>query len=336
MLKRVGTNRSRPETSVMGAGTMKLVLLDAATLGEDVDLSILRAFGDLVVYATTTPEQTAERAADAAIVITNKVVISRPVMERAPGLRLICVAATGMNNIDLAAAQAQGIAVKNVAGYSTESVVQITFSHVLSLLCRHGYYDRYAKTEWQASAVFTHIGPSFYELAGKQWGIIGLGTIGRRVAAVAAAFGCTVAYHSTSGKNNNPAYRRMELDDLLRSSRIVSIHAPLNEQTKNLLDYRRLQLLPDGAILVNMGRGGIVDETALARVVDERPVCAGLDVVVTEPIPGDSPLLRVRHPERLSLTPHIAWTSVEARQRLMQGIAGNIRSFLEESKAGRR
>lgn len=313
---------------------MRIVFLDKATLGQDADLSAVRALGDLTMYETTAPEQTDSRIADADVVITNKVVIDRAVMDRAQSLRLICVAATGMNNIDLAAARERNIEVRNVAGYSTESVVQLTFSHVLYLLCRHGFYDRYGKTAWQASPIFTHIGPSFYELAGKQWGIIGLGAIGRRVAQIATAFGSTVAYYSTSGMNDNPSYRRLDLEGLLRTSHIVTIHAPLNERTKNLLDEEKLQLLQDGAVLVNMGRGGIVDEAALARLIDERLIYAGLDVVGTEPIAADNPLLRVRHPERLSLTPHIAWTSREARQRLVQAIADNIRMFLENAQAG--
>ncbi|MCX8044012.1 MAG: D-2-hydroxyacid dehydrogenase, partial [Desulfobacterota bacterium] len=271
------------------------------------------------------------RLSQARIAITNKVVINRQVMEQLPFLKLICVAATGMNNVDLGYAQERGIEVKNVAGYSTESVVQVTFSHVLYLLCQHRYYDTYAKTAWSSSPTFAHIGPPFYELAGKQWGIIGLGTIGRRVAEVARAFGCMVVYYSTSGKNMQQDIVRMELDDLLATSHIVTIHAPLNEQTQNLITYEKLQRLRDGSILVNMGRGGIVNEADLARILDERPLYAGIDVVTREPIDARNPLLQITHPERLSLTPHIGWTSIEARRRLVQGIADNIKEFLKRS-----
>ncbi|NTW48841.1 MAG: D-2-hydroxyacid dehydrogenase [Chlorobiales bacterium] len=312
---------------------MKIVLLDATTLGEDIDLSPLNFFGELTVYPKTAPEETVRRLAGADVVITNKVIIDRAVIQNAPLLKLICIAATGMNNVDLAYAKEKGIEVKNVAGYSTESVVQSTFSHVLYLLCQHGYYDRYGKTEWQKSPIFTHIGPAFYELAGKRWGIIGLGTIGRRVAEVAKAFGCEVVYYSTSGKNDASDFLRLELDDLLRTSHVVSIHAPLNDRTQHLLDYAKLQLVRDGAVLVNVGRGGIVNEADLAKIIDERPLYAGVDVVSKEPISPESPLLRVRHQERLSLTPHMAWTSVEARQRLIAGIADNIRSFVAEKKS---
>jgi len=310
---------------------MKIVLLDRATLGTDCNLSPLERFGELMVYDRTLPEETVCRTSDADIVITNKVIIDKAVMDRARLLKLICIAATGMNNVDVDYARIRGIAVKNVVGYSTESVVQMTFSHVLSLLCQHRYYDNFAKTNWYASPIFTHIGPPFYELAGKQWGVIGLGTIGRRVAEVARAFGCRVVYYSTSGLNTTTDFQRLGLDELIATSHIVTIHAPLNERTKDLIDYTKLQLLQNGAILVNMGRGGIVHEADLARVLDERQVYAGLDVVAQEPIAADNPLLHITHTERLSLTPHIAWTSIEARHRLIEGIADNIGTFLSSS-----
>lgn len=312
---------------------MNIVFLDSETLGSDSDFTPIAALGNFTAYGRTAPEETYDRIACADIAITNKVVIDRKVMEQVPNLRLICVAATGMNNIDLVYARERGIEVKNVAGYSTESVVQVTFSHVLYLLCQHRYYDTYAKTAWSSSPTFAHIGPPFYELAGKQWGIIGLGTIGRRVAEVARAFGCRVVYYSTSGKNIQPDIVRMELDDVLATSHIVTVHAPLNEQTHNLITYEKLQRLCDGAILVNMGRGGIVNEADLARILDERPLYAGLDVMSREPIDPDSPLLRITHKERLSLTPHIGWTSIEARKRLVQGIADNIRTFIQKQNA---
>ena len=308
---------------------MKIVFLDAATLGDDSDLTPIAALGDFTAYNNTAPEETIHRIARADIVITNKVIIDRQVMDGALCLRLVCVAATGTNNVDLSSAQERGIEVKNVAGYSTESVVQVTFSHVLYLLCQHHYYDTYAKTVWSSSATFAHIGPPFYELAGKRWGIVGLGTIGRRVAEVARAFGCSVAYYSTSGTHTEPNFLRLELDELLATSHIVTIHAPLNDRTRHLIGYNELQLMRDGSILVNMGRGGIVDESALAQVLNERPLYVGLDVVSREPIPPESPLLRITHKERLSLTPHIAWTSIEARRRLIQGIVDNIRSFIQ-------
>ncbi len=310
---------------------MKIVLLDAKTLGGDIDLSVLDRFGTLEIYSVTAESLTAARIKNADIVISNKVVIDREILDAAPLLKLICVAATGMNNVDLEAAAARGIAVKNVAGYSTESVVQITFSHAMYLLNRHAYFDNYSKTSWRESDIFTHLAPPFYELSGKRWGIVGLGTIGRRIAQVAAAFGCEVVYFSTSGKNKTTDYPCLQLNDLLKSSHIISIHAPLNADTKNLIDYKKLLLIRNGGIILNMGRGGIVNEPDLARILDERSVFAGVDVVTQEPISGDNPLLGIKHMERLSVTPHIAWASTEARQRLVDGIVENIETFLSES-----
>jgi lactate dehydrogenase-like 2-hydroxyacid dehydrogenase len=309
---------------------MKIVLLDAQTLGEDLDLSPLEGFGSLSTYATTTPEQTAERIAGAQIVITNKVVIDAALMDATPSLRLICIAATGMNNVDLKYAQTKGVSVRNVAGYSTQSVVQHTFAMALYLLEKLPYYERQVTSKaWSHSGLFTDIGRPFCEIAGKQWGIIGMGEIGRSVAQVATAFGATVCYHSTSGTNTAQPYPHFELDALLARCEFVSIHAPLNDQTKHLINRTNLSLLQEGAILLNLGRGGIIDEEDLAEALEARNFYAGLDVTEREPIPADHPLLTLRNPERLLLTPHIAWTSIEARTQLLEGILSNIRTFLD-------
>lgn len=309
---------------------MKIVLLDAKTLGSDIDLSAINRFGDVVIYQTTKPEETTTKIKGADIVITNKVVVDRRHMAASPSLHLICIAATGMNNVDLAYAREKGIEVKNVAGYSTESVVQLTFSQVLYLLHQHAEYDAFGKNEWKKCDIFSGLDHSFYEIFGKRWGIIGLGSIGRRVAEVARSFGCEVVYYSTSGKNNTKDYLRLALDELLQSSRIISVHAPLNPQTKNLIDYEKLALVRAGAIIVNMGRGGIINEADLAQTIDERSIYAGVDVTTIEPIKPDNPLLRVTHKERLSITPHIAWASIEARKRLVAGITANIEEFLSK------
>ncbi len=309
---------------------MKIVVLDAVTLGSDIDLSVFERFGETLFYDKTVPAQTVERCRDANIVITNKVVIDRRAMDACENLKLICVAATGMNNVDLDYAEEKGIEVRNVAGYSTDSVVQHTFAMLFYLMERLPYYDAYIKEgKWAESGIFTCLDRPFHELRGRQWGIVGLGTIGKAVAKVAETFGAEVVYHSTSGRNEDPFYPHMELETLLSTSHIVSIHAPLNDRTKNLLDYPRLSMLQKGAVLLNLGRGGIVDETALARVLNEKEIYAGLDVTETEPLPADSPLMRLDHPERLFITPHIAWTSVEARERLVAGIVHNIEIFLK-------
>ena len=313
---------------------MKIIILDARTLGDDIDLTVFNRFGEVDSYPSTKPELTGERIKGADIVITNKVVIDKPLMDATPSLKLICVAATGMNNVDLDYAREKGIAVKNVAGYSTESVVQVTFSQVMYLLNQHFYYDSFAKKEWRNSDIFTNLDRPFYELAGKRWGIIGLGTIGRRVAEVAQAFGCEVVYYSTSGKNTTMDFIRVELDELLTSCHIISVHAPLNPQTQNLIDYEKLSLIRDGGIILNLGRGGIINEADLAKIIDERPVYAGVDVVTKEPIAAGNPLLHVRHKERLTITPHVAWTSIEARNRLLAGIVSNIETFVKNPSGG--
>ncbi len=309
---------------------MKIVILDAKTLGEDIDLKVFENFGELDIYPTTSADETIKRCLDADIVITNKVVINKEVMDASKSLKLICVAATGMNNIDLQYAKEKGIEVKNVAGYSTQSVVQHTFAMLFYLMEKLPYYDSYVKSKsWAKSGIFTSLDRPFHELHGKQWGIIGLGTIGKEVAKVAKAFGATVVYYSTSGQNDDPYYPRMELDTLLSTSHIVSIHAPLNERTRDLLDFSRLQKMQSGSILLNLGRGGIVNEKDLVHIMDDKEIYVGLDVTENEPLPADSLLYEVAEPERLLITPHIAWTSVEARERLVAGIVRNIELFLK-------
>lgn len=307
---------------------MKIVILDALTYG-DTSLEAFNTLGDVTVYQTTTPDETFDRVKDAEVIVTNKVVINGAVMEAAPALKLICVAATGTNNIDHDAAACRGIAVKNVAGYSTDAVVQHTFSMLFYLMGQSRYYDEYVKRgDWQREKVFAHIGPSFSELRGKRWGIIGLGEIGRGVAKVASTFGANVCYYSTSGKNDNPEVEKTTLSRLIEECDVISIHAPLNAQTQNLISHSELLQMKDGAVLLNLGRGGIVDEEALSVIIDVKPIFVGLDVLAQEPMKTPHPLLAVKHPERLYITPHIAWTSREARERLIAATVENIRSFV--------
>lgn len=308
----------------------KIIILDAKTLGEDLDLTPLAHFGEVTRYQTTTPKETLGRIQTADIIITNKVIITAQMMEESPKLKLICIAATGMNNVDLDAAKTMGIAVKNVAGYSTDSVVQHTFTMALHLIGRMKYYASTATSgAWSNAQLFTDVSQPFFEISGKKWGIIGLGEIGREVAKVATAFGAKVQYYSTSQNNLEQEYPHLSLDTLLKDSDILSIHAPLNRQTDNLIDSTELKLLKNRAVLLNLGRGGIVNEEALAKELDTREIYAGLDVLVREPIALDNPLMKILHHERLLITPHIAWASVEARQRLLKAIADNIEAFLK-------
>ena len=308
---------------------MKIVMLDRVTLGDDIDLSEIGAFGEFIIYEQTLPQERLERVKDADIIITNKVVIDREIMTQAKNLKLICISATGMNNVDLESAKEFGIEVKNVVGYSTESVVQHTYTLLFALLEQIKYYDDFVKSgEWSRSGIFTHIGRKFWEVKGKRLGIIGLGSIGVRVAQVALLFGLDVVYYSTSHNPHSDDFEHLELEELLKSSDIVSIHAPLNENTKNLISTRELSLMRDGAILLNLGRGGIIDENALAKAIDEKNLLVGLDVTKEEPIPEESPLLKIKNRDNLIITPHIAWTSIEARQRLIAGVVKNISEFI--------
>ncbi len=308
---------------------MKIVLLDALTFG-DTPLDGFSTLGEVVVYDKTTPDQTQERLTNVDVIVTNKVVITKEHMQNTPSLKLICIAATGMNNVDLVAAKELGIEVKNVAGYSTDSVVQHTFAMLLYLISHSRYYDESVKDKsYSKSGLFTDVSHPFFEIKGKKWGIIGLGTIGREVAKVATAFGAEVFYYSTSGVNRTEDFQRTTLPNMLQTCDIITIHAPLNEKTQGLLAYEQLFMCKDGAVVLNLGRGGIIDEEAVARVVDEKDIKIGLDVFTKEPLDITSPLLAVKNKENLYLTPHIAWTSLEARQKLIALVIENIKESFQ-------
>lgn len=312
---------------------MKIVFLDASTVGDVPNMESLNELGNVTLYEVTKLGETEERIRDAEVIITNKVVINRQLMSGASKLKLICVAATGMNNIDRDAAEELGIPVKNVAGYASNSVAQSTFAMILHLMQGIPYYDSYIKSgEYSKSPIFTHLGQSFNEIAGKQFGIIGLGSIGRKVASIAEAFGANVVYYSTSGKNTEQPYTLLGLSELLKSSDFVSIHAPLNEQTKNLIGYKEMKQMKPSAILINTGRGGIVNEQDLAKALDDALIAgAALDVFEREPLPSGHPLLRIQNPDRLVMTPHMTWSSVEARVELIEGVKRNIEEFGQRS-----
>lgn len=304
---------------------MKIVFLDAATMG-DVSFSPIEKYGELVCYDSSTPEEALERVGDCDVMIINKIKVTKELIDAAPCLKMICEAATGINNIDVAYAQSKGIPVRNAVGYSTDSVVQATFMHLLSLVGNAPYFDETVKAgRYSGSGMFTDVTRNWNELAGKKIGIVGMGNIGRKVARVAEAFGMEVSYFSTSGTSHCTDYPSLPLDRLLSESDVVSVHAPLNERTMGLIGPEELALMKDTAYIINMGRGGIIDEEALAQALDSKMIAgAALDVFVSEPLPADSPLLRIRNMERLRLAPHVAWASVEARERLVGMIAGNI------------
>ncbi len=304
---------------------MKLVFLDAATMG-DVSFEPFERLGEFVSYQNSTQEEARERVRDADVILLNKVWVGKELIDAAPNLKLICIAATGVNNIDVEYAASKGIPVRNVAGYSTDSVVQTTFMHLLSLVGGGPYFDGSVKSgSYSRSGMFTDPDWNWWELAGKTIGIIGLGAIGGKVAKIAEAFGMKVCYYSTSGTGHCKDYPCLPLEELLAVSDVVSIHAPLNERTFHLIGREQLALMKPTAYLINVGRGAIVVEEELAAAVDEGVIAgAGIDVFVNEPIPEDHPYLKMKHPERMRLSPHIAWASIEARKRLIGCMADNV------------
>ena len=307
-----------------------IVFLDAYSLG-GADLTAIRTLGNYTEYDYTRRDQVVERCREAEVAITNKVVFDRAALEQLPRLRLICVAATGVNHIDLEAAAERGVAVKNAVGYSTHSVTETTIGAAIALMRQVIYYDRYVKQEYGGSERQYHFGRTTHQLYGSHWGIIGLGNIGHNVARVAEALGCEVAYTSTSGVVREEPYPCRPLDELLAWADVVSIHAPLNDRTRGLIGARELALMKPSALLINVARGGIVDEAALAAALDAgRLAGAALDVFAHEPLEAYSPLLRLQDADRLLLSPHNAWSPVEAVAVLVECIARNIREFYAE------
>ena len=307
---------------------MKIVFLDEYSLGGN-DLSQIKALGQYTGYDRTTPDQVLERCQGVDIIITNKVYISRQTMEQLPDLKLIAISATGMNNVDLDAAAELGIEVKNVSGYSTYSVAEATLCHALSLLKNSQYYDNYFKSgAYAATADIFHFGRPISMLRGKNWGIIGLGAIGRQVATLATAFGCNVAYYSTSGVAREEEYPQMELTQMLKWADVVSIHCPLNSRTAGLIDAAELMQMKPTAIIINVARGGIISEQALANALNNNIIAgAALDVFSAEPLPS-SPLYSLNDPYKLVASPHTAWAADDAVKRLVDGICINIKNFL--------
>lgn len=313
---------------------MKLVFMEADTLGKDVDLCAFEAFGEVVVYAKSEAAENAARIKDADIIIVNKIPMNEALLRDCEKLKLICLTATGTNNVDFPYVTSRGIRVANVKGYSTDSVAQHTFALLFYVYEKLHFYDHYVKSgEYVKSDIFSRFDVQFHELAGKRFGIIGFGEIGRKVADIARVFGCEVVYYSTSGVHDDPDYRRVDKETLFRTSDIVSIHAPLNEATLDLVGEQELSWMKKDAVLLNLGRGPIVNQEALARALtEERIGGAGLDVLTVEPMAADNPLLAVQDSTRLIITPHIGWATVEARQRCVDEVALNIKAFLAGEK----
>jgi glycerate dehydrogenase len=308
----------------------KIVFLDEYSIAGR-DLSKITSQGEYVAYENTAKEQVVERLQGADIAITNKVVIDGEAMRQLPNLKLICVAATGMNNVDLESAKELGIEVKNAVGYSTTSVAETTLASALALARNIVYFNEYYHDGRYAKADRAFCYDRFtFELRGKRWGIVGLGNIGREVARLASAFGCEVRYFSTSGTKREEAYPAMELKELLEWSDIVSVHSPLNERTRGLISRNELQQMKPSAIIINVARGGIIDEAALAEALDNGWVAAAaLDVFSVEPL-RESPLYDIKDKYKLLASPHNAWSAAEAIDRLIDCVAENIRTHLSK------
>lgn len=305
---------------------MKIVLLDYGTLGPEIDLSPLRSAGDLIAYEMTAQEEIAERIQDADVVITNKLKLNRQCMTLAKHLKLLCVTATGYDNVDIPFCTEQGIAVCNVPGYSTDSVAQLTIAVVLALSTKLlTYRDHVHSGYYSRSGIPNILTPVWHELAGKTWGIVGCGNIGRKVADVAKALGCKVLVYR---RKPDPDYENADLDALLQQSDVVSVHLPLNDETRGILSKEKIALMKKDAIFVNVARGAVADEAALAEAVVAGNLGGlGVDVFSVEPLPADHPYNRIMDRDNVIFTPHSAWGSKEARNRCIREVAENIRAF---------
>ncbi|TQR34514.1 D-2-hydroxyacid dehydrogenase [Campylobacter sp. MIT 99-7217] len=307
---------------------LKIVCLDAATLG-NVDLSIFESAGSFVSYDFSTKAEAIERLQGADVVIINKIVIDKELIDKTK-LKLILITATGTNNIDLEYAAKNNIVVKNVAGYSTTSVAQHTFALLFAFLNQILYYDKFTKDGlWCKSPVFSDFSKTLYTLEGKKYGIIGLGAIGREVAKIASVFKAKIFYSSLSGVKRKEDYEELSLEELLKECDIISIHSPLNEKTRNLITKKELSLLKKGAILINVGRGGIINEEDLALMLDERDFRVGLDVLEFEPMKEGHPLLNIKKKHNLLITPHIAFAAKESLDRLIAMTFSNLKDFID-------
>lgn len=309
---------------------MKIVVLERNSVGTDVSVDPIGEYGELVVYPNTTAKETAERIADADIVVANKVPLDESTLKDAQRVKLICLFATGYDNVDLAYCKSRGIKVANVVNYSTDAVAQHTFAMCLYLLEKLRHYDEYVKSgEYAAQDRFSNFDIPYTELAGKTWGIIGMGNIGRKVAEIARAFGCRVIFHSVTGKSSCTEYERVDFDTLLGESDFLSLHCPLSDITRNLINREALSRMKKSAILINVARGPVVNDADLYTALTERTIAgAGLDVTGTEPMRDTNPLSRFTDSNRLIITPHMAWASIEARTRCVEENCKNIAAFL--------
>lgn len=313
---------------------MNIVVLEQKSIGDDIDLSIYEKLGKVTYYGNTLTSEVAERVKDADIIVANKAGINEATLKDAPNVKLICEFATGYDNVDLEYCKSRGIGVANVVDYSTAAVAQHTFAMALYLLERLPFYDNYVKSGTYGNQDrFSNFDRPFAELEGKTWGIIGLGNIGKRTARIAEGFGCHVVYYSVTGKNSSTEYERVEFDDLLKRSDFISVHCPLSDLTKDLIDLEAMKKMKKTAILINVARGPVVNNKDLYTALTEGEIyAAGLDVLEKEPIAQDNPLGKIKDSEKLIITPHMAWASTEARTRLAMEVYKNMEAFIKGEK----
>ena len=309
---------------------MKISILERDSLGIDVDMSEIDKLGEVTVYPATTVGNAVEHIGDADIIIANKLPLNAETLKGAVNLKFVAQTATGTNNVDFAYTNSKGIKVANVPSYSTDSVAQHTFALLLYLVEKMRFFDDYVKNgTYSRSNCFSCLDMIYPEIAGKTWGIIGMGAIGQKVAQIATVFGCKVICYSASGRTYDMPYEQVDFDTLLAKSDILSVHAPLNEYTKGLMNYDAFCKMKSSAYFINVGRGPIVVEEDLARALEEDQIrAAGLDVLCVEPMPLDNPLLKFKDSSKIIITPHVAWATSEARQRCVDVVTENIKAFL--------
>lgn len=310
---------------------MKLVVLERNSAGTDVDVSCFEKFGEVTYYPNTVAENVAERVKEADIIISNKAPLNEKTLKEAPNIKLICLLATGYDNVDLEYCKSRGIKVANVVNYCTSAVAQHTLLLAMMLSEKIAYYDDYVKSgAYSAQDRFSHFDKVFHNLEGKTWGIVGMGSIGHKVAEIATVFGCKVIFYSASGKSTCTEYERVEFDELLKESDILSLHCPLSDRTRNLMDKNAFDKMKKTAILINVARGPVVNTQDLYEaLVEEKIMAAGLDVLEKEPMEPSNPLGRIKDSTRLIITPHMSWASIESRTRLVGEVEKNIEAFLD-------
>ena len=316
---------------------MKIVELDRETLGYDIDTSVLKTIGSFEEHEAADLETTREYIKDADVIIFNKTKMNEELLKDAPNVKLLALTATGFDNIDLEYCKSRGIAAANVKAYSTPAVAQHTFAMALFILEKISYYDEYVKSgKYSSQSGFCNFDEKYNELSGKTWGIIGMGNIGRSVAKIAEAFGCKVIFYSASGNSTCTDYERVDLDTLLKESDVLSIHCPLSDRTRNLINRDTLKLMKKSAILINVARGPVVNDADLAEALNNGTIAgAGLDVLGVEPMEKDNPLGLIKDSRKLLITPHMAWASVESRQRCFDEVLLNIKAFIEGRERNR-